>query len=168
PPSKVLPPPLHRPPGRPRKNRRLGEDELQSRTLTQKARQCSVCGSYNHTKKRCKGLSREEIVERNNASTSGRGKGRGRGRGRGRGTQGSEGGEGITQSNEGGRGRGPQGSEGGGRGRGPQGSEGGGRGRGSGESNASGRQGNEGGGHTSGSHVLLNKLIRKAMRGPQD
>ncbi|KAF5187549.1 hypothetical protein FRX31_022865, partial [Thalictrum thalictroides] len=34
PPSKVLPPPLHRPPGRLRKNRRLGEDELQSRTLT--------------------------------------------------------------------------------------------------------------------------------------
>ncbi|KAF5185241.1 hypothetical protein FRX31_025172 [Thalictrum thalictroides] len=67
----ILPPPLHRPTGRPRGKRRRGEDEPTK--SNSKVRRCNKCGSTQHTRATCKGLSREEIAAK---AARGRFKGR--------------------------------------------------------------------------------------------
>ncbi|KAF5180529.1 hypothetical protein FRX31_029884, partial [Thalictrum thalictroides] len=93
---KVLPPPLVRPPGRPRKNRRIAEGENDA--LRTRVRHCSVCKSTNHTARTCKGLSKAELLQRRLAKEATRGRGRGR---RGPDTSGSHGTQSIgTQPKE--------------------------------------------------------------------
>ncbi|KAL5720242.1 hypothetical protein ACHQM5_012924 [Ranunculus cassubicifolius] len=66
PPSMVIkPPPLQRPPGRPRKNRRRGADEgapTNGQSWTRKRiNHCRKCGQPGHNKSTCKGLSAEQL-----------------------------------------------------------------------------------------------------------
>ncbi|KAL5711352.1 hypothetical protein ACHQM5_021816 [Ranunculus cassubicifolius] len=53
-PSDVLPPMLHRRPGRPRTKRRRGDGEGPI-PATDNQRRCSTCGGYNHNKASCQG-----------------------------------------------------------------------------------------------------------------
>ncbi|KAL5709790.1 hypothetical protein ACHQM5_020435 [Ranunculus cassubicifolius] len=95
-PSDVLPPMLHRRPGRPRTKRRRGEHEGPAPT-NDNERQCSTCGIFGHYKSTCQvGQTKAQV----NATVRGRGNAtssRGRGgagvgatMGRGRGSVGAE------------------------------------------------------------------------------
>ncbi|KAF5198051.1 hypothetical protein FRX31_012363 [Thalictrum thalictroides] len=112
----ILPPPLHKPTGRPRGKRRRGEDEPTK--SNSKVRRCKKCGSTQHARATWKGLSREEIAakaargrfkgrfkertkkdpfappKKKGVTDKGEATARGRGRGKGRGRGGRRGGRG--------------------------------------------------------------------------
>ena len=60
----VLPPPVYRPPGRPRKNKFKASDEINAEKRN--CKRCSKCGTLGHNKATCKGAPAPKATKKGN------------------------------------------------------------------------------------------------------